>query len=137
MKAKRIEVKTTINADKTKVWDFYTNPKHIIHWNFAHPSWHCPSAENDLKIGGKYCARMEAKDGSFGFNFEAMYTEIKDQEQFTYQFDDRFATVKFISNANNTEINIVFDPENENPIEVQKGGWQAILENFKKYVESN
>ena len=137
MKAKRIEVKTTINADKTKVWDFYTNPKHIIHWNFAHPSWHCPSAENNLKIGGKYCARMEAKDGSFGFNFEAMYTEIKDQEQFTYQFDDRFATVKFISNANNTEINIVFDPENENPIEVQKGGWQAILENFKKYVESN
>ena len=136
MKAKRIEVKTTINADKTKVWDFYTNPKHIIHWNFAHPSWHCPSAENDLKIGGKYCARMEAKDGSFGFNFEAMYTEIRDQEQFTYQFDDRFATVKFISNTNNTEINIVFDPENENPIEVQKGGWQAILENFKKYVEA-
>ncbi|WP_339662377.1 SRPBCC domain-containing protein [uncultured Polaribacter sp.] len=136
MKAKRIEVKTTINADKTKVWDFYTNPKHIIHWNFAHPSWHCPSAENNLKIGGKYCARMEAKDGSFGFNFEAMYTEIRDQEQFTYQFDDRFATVKFISNTNNTEINIVFDPENENPIEVQKGGWQAILENFKKYVEA-
>ncbi|MDP5107082.1 MAG: SRPBCC domain-containing protein [Polaribacter sp.] len=136
MKAKRIEVKTSINADKTKVWDFYTNPKHIIHWNFAHPSWHCPSAENNLKIGGKYCARMEAKDGSFGFNFEAMYTEIRDQEQFTYQFEDRFATVKFISNANNTEINIVFAPENENPIEVQKGGWQAILDNFKKYVEA-
>lgn len=137
MKPKKIEIKTTINADKAKVWGLYTNPKHIVNWNFAHHSWHCPSAENNLKIGGKYWARMEAKDASFGFDFEAIYTEIIDQEYFTYQFGERFATIKFTSNANNTVINIVFESENENPIETQKQGWQAILENFKKYVESN
>ena len=137
MKAQKITVQATINVDKNKVWNYYTNPKHITKWNFADPSWHCPSAENDMKIGGKYRARMEAKDGSFGFDFEAIYGEIIEGEQFTYQFDGRTATVIFNVINNHTEITVIFDPENENPIEMQKGGWQAILNNFKKYTETN
>ncbi|MGB5667521.1 MAG: SRPBCC family protein [Maribacter sp.] len=137
MNAQKITVQATINADKNKVWNYYTNPKHITKWNFADPSWHCPSAENDIKIGGKYRARMEAKDGSFGFDFEAIYSEIIDGEQFTYEFGGRTATVKFNIINNHTEIKVIFDPENENSIEMQKGGWQAILNNFKKYTETN
>ncbi|MBZ0198590.1 MAG: SRPBCC family protein [Ignavibacteriaceae bacterium] len=136
MKSK-ITVTANIKSDAKKVWDFYTNPEHITKWNFADPSWHCPKAENNMKVGGKYNARMEAKDGSFGFDFEAIYTKIIDGKQFTYEFGGRTATVKFDSLENQTEIVVVFDPENENPIEMQKGGWQAILDNFKKYTEAN
>jgi uncharacterized protein YndB with AHSA1/START domain len=137
MKAKKIQVTASINADKNKVWDFYNDPKHIIKWNFAPPSWHCPSAKNDLKIGGKYYARMEAKDGSFGFDIEAIYSEVIDKIQFTYEFDKRTVTVKFNESENKTEVIITFDPEKENSIETQKNGWQSILDNFKKYVETN
>jgi uncharacterized protein YndB with AHSA1/START domain len=137
MTANKIVVETTISADRKKVWDYYTMPKHITQWNFAHPSWHCPSAENDMKVGGTYCARMEARDGSFGFNFEAIYSEIIDGEQFTYAFGGRTATVKFVELNNTTEITVSFDPETENPIERQKEGWQAILNNFKNYTEAN
>lgn len=133
----KIKVISTINAEVKKVWDYYTNPKHITNWNFADPSWHCPSAENDLKVGGKYRARMEAKDGSFGFDFEAIYTKITDGNEFTYEFGGRTANVKFNSLGSRTEVIVSFDPENENPIEMQKGGWQAILNNFAKYVELN
>lgn len=80
--SQKITVSATINADSKKVWNYYTHPEHIIQWNFADPSWHCPSASNDMKVGGKYAARMEAKDGSFGFDFEAVYDEIKDGENF-------------------------------------------------------
>lgn len=90
-----------------------------------------------MKIGGRYCARMEAKDGSFGFNFEAIYSEIIDKNQFTYEFEKRTVTVKFNESENKTEIIIIFDPEKENSIEIQKNGWQSILDNFKKYVKSN
>ena len=132
-----ITVTATINANAKKVWDYYTNPEHIVKWNFADPSWHCPKATNDMKVGGKYFARMEAKDGSFGFDFEAIYEEIKTGESFSYSFGDRKATVEFKNLENQTEITIVFDPENENPIEMQKGGWQAILNSFKNYTETN
>ena len=132
-----ITVTATINANAKKVWDYYTNPEHIVKWNFAAPSWHCPKATNDMKVGGKYFARMEAKDGSFGFDFEAIYEEIKTGESFSYSFGDRKATVEFKNLENQTEITIVFDPENENPIEMQKGGWQAILNSFKNYTETN
>ena len=132
-----ITVTATINANAKKVWDYYTNPEHIVKWNFADPSWHCPKATNDMKVGGKYFARMEAKDGSFGFDFEAIYEEIKTGESFSYSFGDRKATVEFKILENQTEIMIVFDPENENPIEMQKGGWQAILNSFKNYTETN
>jgi len=131
----KITVLATINADSKRVWDCYTNPSHITKWNFADTSWHCPDAENDLKVGGKYRARMEAKDGSFGFDFEAVYSEIIEGKEFTYEFGDRTANVKFESLGDQTKVIVTFDPENENPVEMQKGGWQAILDNFKKYVE--
>jgi uncharacterized protein YndB with AHSA1/START domain len=137
METTKITVSATINAPLKKVWDYYNNPKHIVNWNFADPSWHCPNAENDLRIGGTYKARMEAKDGSFGFDFEAIYSEVNEGKNFTYEFGGRNATVEFKSVANQTEVMVTFDAENENPVEMQKGGWQAILNNFKTYTESN
>lgn len=137
MSTEKIRVQATINAEKDKVWNYYTNPEHITQWNFADPSWHCPRAENDMTVGGRYCARMEARDGSFGFDFEAIYTDILDGQQFTYGFGDREATVSFRTVDQATEVTVVFDPETENPIEMQKNGWQAILNNFKKYTESS
>jgi len=135
--SEKIKVTTTINADVKKVWNYYTNPSHIVNWNFADPSWHCPKAENDMQIGGKYKARMEAKDGSFGFDFETTYTKIIDGKEFTQEFGGRTSNVKFIDLENQTEVIVTFDPEKENPIEMQKNGWQSILDNFKKYVETN
>lgn len=133
----KITVVATINADTKKVWDYYTNPKNIVNWNFADPFWHCPAAENDLKIGGRYFARMEAKDGSFGFDFEAIYIAIIDGEEFTYGFGGRTANVQLKSADEQAELTITFDPESENPIEMQKDGWQATLNNFKTYTENN
>ena len=135
--SEKITVSTIINAHSPKVWDYYTKPEHIIKWNFADPSWHCPSVENNFQVGGKYTARMEAKDGSFGFDFEAVYTEIENGSHFTYEFGGRKATVSFKSIDQQTEVKINFDPETENSIELQKGGWQAILDNFKRYTEGN
>jgi uncharacterized protein YndB with AHSA1/START domain len=132
----KIKIKAIIVATKDKVWNFYTNPDHITKWNFADPSWHCPTASNDFKIGGRYLARMEAKDGSFGFDFEAIYTEINQGKGFTYEFDGRQVTVEFIEENQQTEVIVTFDPETENPIELQRNGWQAILDNFKKYTET-
>ncbi|QRA43287.1 SRPBCC family protein [Chryseobacterium cucumeris] len=134
----KITVSAAINADAQKVWNYYTQPEHITRWNFADPSWQCPSASNDMKVGGKYAARMEAKDGSFGFDFEAVYNEIKDGENFTYTMPDgRQVHVDFKENNGQTHVDVAFDPENQNPEDMQKGGWQAILDNFKKYTESN
>ncbi|PHN02557.1 SRPBCC family protein [Flavilitoribacter nigricans] len=133
----KIVVSTTLQADPQKVWNYYTSPEHITKWNFADPSWHCPSASNDMRVGGKYFARMEAKDGSFGFDFEGIYSDITEGEAFTYSFGGREANVKFNKLGDQTEVVITFDPEQENPIEMQKAGWQSILENFKKYVEAN
>jgi uncharacterized protein YndB with AHSA1/START domain len=136
MKVAKITVNAMIHAPIEKVWDSYTNPKHIINWNFADPSWHCPSAENDMRIGGTYKARMEAKDGSFGFDFEAIYTEISQFKSFSYEFGGRTATILFRDSDNQTDVIITFDPETENPIELQQGGWQMILNNFKAYTET-
>ena len=112
----KITVTATINAGAKKVWDYYTNPTHIINWNFADPSWHCPSASNDIKVGGIYKERMKTKDGSFGFDFEAVYTEITEGKQFSYEFGGRTATVKFDNVDNQTAIMVTFDPETENSI---------------------
>lgn len=134
----KITVDATINANQQKVWDYYTRPEHITKWNFADPSWHCPKAENDMKIGGKYSARMEARDGSFGFDFEATYNDIVQGKSFTYTMPDgRVVTVDFMPKGDKTDLTIVFDAESENPVEMQKAGWQSILNNFKNYVESN
>jgi len=137
MSHSKITVNATVNATADKAWDCYTNPQHIIHWNFADPSWHCPSAENDMRIGGIYKARMEAKDGSFGFDFEAIYSEITEGKHFTYGFGGREATVQFNNAGSQTEVIVTFDPETENPIELQRGGWQSILNSFKSYTETN
>ena len=133
----KITVTTTIQADVSKAWDFYTNPAHITGWNFADPSWHCPKAENDMRIGGTYKARMEAKDGSFGFDFEAVYTDIIEGKSFSYAFGERKAQITFTESDKKTEVTISFDPENQNPVELQQQGWQAILNNFKAYTEKN
>jgi uncharacterized protein YndB with AHSA1/START domain len=133
----QIIISTSVAANRQKVWDYYTNPEHITKWNFADPSWHCPNASNDLIVGGRYFARMEANDGSFGFDFEAEYTDMHPGEGFTYVFGGRYATITFSENNGNTEITIAFDPETENPIELQRNGWQAILNNFKRYTENN
>ncbi|MBV8251059.1 MAG: SRPBCC family protein [Chitinophaga sp.] len=134
----KVTVNATIHADAKKVWEYYTAPEHITQWNFADPSWHCPSVSNDMRIGGKYVARMEAKDGSFGFDFEATYDAINPGKSFTYTIaDGRQAVVDFNGNGNQTDVVVSFDPEDQNPVEMQKGGWQAILNSFKQYAENN
>lgn len=138
MNSTKITIHTKVSADIQKTWDYYTDPKHIIRWNFASDDWQCPIASNDMRIGGKYSARMEAKDGSFGFDFEAIYNEITEGKGFVYTMpDDRQVNVYFQSQGNLTEIRIIFDAEKENAVDLQKNGWQAILNNFKNYVESH
>jgi uncharacterized protein YndB with AHSA1/START domain len=132
----KIIVETTINADVKKVWDYYNQPEHITNWNFADPSWTCPSATNELRVGGKYLARMEAKDGSFGFDFQGTYTAINEGEDFTFELEDgREVNASFQQNGSQTHVVITFDAESQNSEEMQRGGWQAILDNFKKYTE--
>ena len=132
-----ITVQAGIAAKKNKVWDYYTNPKHIVNWNFASEDWCCPSAENDLRVGGTYKARMEAKDGSFGFDLIGVYKTLNPKESFSYEFGGRQVTVNFIENGDTTQVNVTFDPEAENSLDMQRNGWQAILDNFKKYTESH
>lgn len=137
METSKIIVEAVIATPISKTWEYYTEPKHITQWNFADPSWHCPSASNDMKIGGKYLARMEAIDGSFGFDFEAYYTEINEGKSFTYEFGGRVCTVNFEDLSQSTKVTVSFDPESENPIEMQQTGWQLILNNFKSFSELN
>ncbi|MFN8310803.1 MAG: SRPBCC family protein [Chitinophagales bacterium] len=137
MSTEKITIHSTVAADKQKAWNYYTQPEHITQWNFADPSWHCPRATNDMRVGGRYVARMEAKDGSFGFDFDATYTHIQPGESFTYEFGGRLATVDFKEHSGTTEVTVTFDPETQNSIERQREGWQMILNNFKKYTEAN
>ena len=133
----KITIKTMVSANKQKVWDYYTRPEHITKWNFADPSWHCPTATNNMSVGGRYLARMEARDGSAAFDFDAVYTEINVGKSFTYVFYGRTATVEFAEENGATAVTVTFDPETENAIELQRQGWQSILDNFKKYTEAN
>ena len=138
MNKTKITIETMISADVRKVWDDYTKPEHITKWNYASNDWHCPSAENDLRVGGKLKSRMEAKDGSTGFDFEAIYEEVIDHKKISYiMTDGRQAITNFENLGSKTRVTTTFDAENENPVEMQRTGWQAILDNFKKYVESN
>jgi uncharacterized protein YndB with AHSA1/START domain len=135
MNTTKITISVAISAPVAKVWECYTHPEHITQWNFAADSWHCPSASNNLVVGGKYVARMEAKDGSFGFDFEAIYDEIIPGKSLVYtMLDGRQASITFGTNGATTEVTIAFDAENQNDIEMQRSGWQAILNNFKSYV---
>lgn len=137
MQKTQITIEATVAADRQKTWDCYTQPGHITNWNFASDDWHCPSASNDMRVGGKYIARMEAKDGSFGFDFEAVYNEIQPGRGFIYTIPDgRVVNVNFESQGNQTKVTVTFDAETVNPIEMQRQGWQAILNNFKKYTEN-
>jgi uncharacterized protein YndB with AHSA1/START domain len=133
-----ITVEATINTPLEKAWEFWTSPEHITQWNNAADSWHTPSAENDLRAGGKFVYRMEAKDGSFGFDFGGTYDMVKPHELIEYTLGDG-RKVKIIFSGNGRETNIVetFEAETTNPVEMQRAGWQAILENFKKHAEAN
>ncbi len=133
----KITIQAIVEIEPKKVWNYYTQPEHIMKWNFADSSWHCPKALNDLRVGGRYFARMEAKDGSFGFDFVAIYTEVLERKKIVYEFGDRQATIEFKEQGGGTKITISFDAETENSIELQKNGWQAILNQFKKYAETN
>ncbi len=133
-----ITVETTVNAPVKTVWEFWTSPEHIIQWNNASDEWHCPAAINDLQAGGQFSYRMEARDGSMGFDFNGVYDEIKTNELITYTMGDgRKAKIIFKGNGTATNLTESFEAETENTIELQRFGWQAILNNFKKYAETN
>lgn len=133
-----IAIETTINAPIEKVWNYWTSPEHITNWTFASEDWESPLAENDLRVGGKFKTRMQAKDGSAGFDFGGVYENVEENKVIEYSLDDnRHVSVRFEETSKGIKVTETFDPENENPIEMQKAGWQAILNNFKKYVEEN
>jgi uncharacterized protein YndB with AHSA1/START domain len=133
-----ITIEATIYASVEKVWDFWTNPDHIIKWNNASADWHTPRAENDLRVGGRFLSRMEARDGSSGFDFTGTYTKVEPYKQIDYTMDDgRKVQASFISLGNVIMVKETFEAEETNPSEMQRNGWQAILDNFKKYVETS
>ncbi len=133
-----ITVENTIQAPIDKVWKYWTDPTHIKKWNNASDDWHTPFAENDLKKGGKFLSRMESKDGKFGFDFGGVYDEIRTNELISYTMGDgRKVQISFLDGSGSTKVSETFEPENTNSHVMQKDGWQAILDNFKKYVESS
>ena len=133
-----ITVTITINLPIKKVWVLWNEVQHITKWYYASDDWHAPFAENDLKIGGKFKTTMAAKDGSFQFDFEGIYNNIKEYKQIDITLlDNRKMMVAFEDLGTQTKITEMFEPETENPIELQQHGWQAILNNFKKYAENN
>jgi len=133
-----IMVETPINEPVEKVWEMYTNPTHVMQWNHASDDWHSPSAVNNVQVNGVFSFRMEARDGSAGFDFNGVYTEVVENELLAYTMEDgRRARIEFMPMGNSTHLRVTFDPEQENSAELQKSGWQAILENFKKYAEKN
>ncbi len=131
-----ITVESTIEAPIDMVWDFWTKPEHVMHWNFASNDWHCPNANSDFNIGGEFHYIMAAKDGSVEFDFCGTYTKIIDKTFIEIFLEDgRELNIQFESEGNVTKIIETFEPEEVNSIELQKQGWQAILNNFKLYVE--
>lgn len=134
----KITVEATANAPVARVWKAWNTPSDIMQWSTPDPSWHTTSSENDLKVGGKFKNRMEAKDESFGFDFEGVYDTVVLHKEITYTLGDgRKATTLFTAQNDKTHIATTFDPETENDPEFQKQGWQSILNNFVKYMESN
>lgn len=133
---KSITIQTTVNAPVDKVWEVFTTPDHIVKWNFAAPEWHSPKATNDLRQGGKFTYRMEAKDGSIGFDFEGVYDEVKEHELIAYSLsDNRKVRVTFSPEGSGTNVSETFEAENTHSLEMQQAGWQAILDNFKAHAE--
>jgi uncharacterized protein YndB with AHSA1/START domain len=133
----RITVETEVNAPVEKAWKIFTSPNDVIHWNNASEDWHNPKAENDLRPGGSFVYRMEAKDGSFGFDFGGTYDDVKENELITYTIGDgRKVQVTFSGNGGQTKVVETFEAEETHSIDLQRTGWQAILDNFKRYAES-
>jgi len=132
-----ITVEAKINAPIDRVWQLWTDPKHIVHWNNASDDWYTPNAKNNLKPGGKFLIRMEARDGSYGFDFSGSYDTVEKNKQIGYTMDDgRKVNIIFKSEQNWTKVTEVFEAEKTNPVEVQHDGWQSILNNFKTYSEN-
>lgn len=132
-----ITVKTIVHVPIERAWKYFTEPEHVRRWNNASDDWHTPEAENDLRVGGKFRYRMEAKDGSSGFDFEGMYTTVEENKKIGYTMTGgRTVDVEFAKRGSGYEVIETFEAEEENPLEMQRSGWQSILDNFKKYVES-
>lgn len=132
----KVTISQKITAPIEKVWYIWTNPNHIIKWNFASDDWYCPKASNDLKVGWKFVATMSSKDWKFSFDFEWVYTKVEENKLIEYEMaDGREVSVRFEVIDNKVKVTETFDSENENPIDMQRDWWQAILDNFKKYVE--
>ena len=129
-----IIVAVTVAAPLAEVWRAYTTPEDIMRWNAASDDWHTTAATVDLRVGGTFSSRMEAKDGSFGFDFAGEYTQIVPHELIAYRFGDRTASVRFAEGPGGVSVTVTFDPETEHPIEMQREGWQAILTNFARHV---
>ena len=130
-----ITVQTTVPISIEEVWKIWTRPEHIVNWNFASNEWHCPEAKNDLKPNGKFCWRMEAKDGSMGFDYSGVYQMIDPEKKIVKKLDDgRLVKIEFTETENGVNITEIFEVEDQNSIDLQKKGWQAILDNFKAYV---
>lgn len=131
-----ITIKTLVNAPIEAIWTCWIKPEHIKKWNNASEDWHITTSENDLRVGGTFLSRMEAKDGSFGFDFSGIYDEVKLYEVIAYTLGDgRKVKITFAGKDNKTEITQAFEAEDTNPIEMQRAGWQAILDNFKRHTE--
>ncbi|MBI1361906.1 MAG: ATPase [Alphaproteobacteria bacterium] len=133
----KITVEKHVNAPIAKVWSAYTTPADIKQWNTASDDWHTTSSSVDLRVGGQFSSRMEAKDGSFGFDFAGTYTRIEPQKLIAYSFGDRTGLVEFLPEGDGVNVRVTFDAETQNPVEQQRGGWQAILDNFAKHVEAS
>ncbi|MBG9377638.1 SRPBCC family protein [Panacibacter sp. DH6] len=133
-----ITIETIVHAPLEKVWDYFTSPAHITQWNNASEDWHTPTASNDLKVGGSFSYRMEAKDGSFGFDFGGVYDAVEEHALIAYTLgDNRQVTVIFTADGNSTKVQESFEAETMHSVEMQQAGWQAILDNFKKYTEQH
>jgi uncharacterized protein YndB with AHSA1/START domain len=132
----KITVETVVNAPVAEVWRAYTTPDDIKQWNTASDDWHTVKSTVDLRVGGAFTSHMEAKDGSFGFDFAGTYTKIVPAELIEYSFGDRTGVVEFVTGENSVTVRVTFDAESENPVEQQREGWQAILNNFAKHVEA-
>jgi uncharacterized protein YndB with AHSA1/START domain len=133
-----ITVEATVNAPVEKVWKFWNEPAHITKWAFASDEWHAPYAENDLKVDGKFKTTMAAKDGSFSFDFGGVYTNVQPLKEIEYTIEDgRKVKITFTASGKETKVTETFEAEGMNSVDMQRAGWQAILDNFKKYTESN
>ena len=132
----RITVETSVAAPIDQVWQAYTTPAEIVNWNTASDDWHTTRSTVDLREGGAFSSRMEAKDGSMGFDFAGTYTKIVEHKRIEYAFGDRKAEVEFVPGPNGIVVRVVFDGETTHSVEQQRGGWQAILDNFARYVEA-